>query len=585
MNQLNIFNKDKIIDIIKENCEILTVKELLNIINYDYNELYIDKFWNHIENDKWLYIDNDMLIWIGYSYNEIKNSKINYMRILTNNFEEDIDYKLINNKEFKQSSKLLLGALENKEINTHNKTKHIIVSPDCFKQSLMLLRTDKSKEIKKYYIELEKIFKFYLEYQNQYKELLLEEKNNELEEKNNQLEEKNNQLEETYNELEEKESELKEEQCKNKDLTNNIINFNVIDKDDYLYIATTDLYSKQNTYKIGKTNNLKNRLCSYNCGRNSKDKYYYCCFYETNNAVILESVVGNILCNFKDKNSKEIYVLNFKMLKLIVENVCKNYNNSIDYYNNLIDSVSFKEQFYTKNTPLKMDIPEKITNIPINDPPRQPEKRSQFTKDLDIDYLTKEYLEENKLIESEILYKDDNEYYILKKKYEDTVNSSKKSFNLVIDSYICNKCFHRFKRKSDLNEHFVRQSDCDEMLRIKYYGEKVIKIYNDKEFYYKYDNEKDVILYTCNICQISYSQRSSLYRHLNKKIACTENHYYNKLSIKLNNDNPIIEIYKGKKFYRYYYEDEDTVKFICNGCKNPFKTLSNLYQHLKYKKC
>lgn len=58
----------------------------------------------------------------------------------------------------------------------------MIVSTDCFKQSLMLLRTNKAKEIRKYYIELEKIFKFYLQYQAKYQELKNLNINNELEE-------------------------------------------------------------------------------------------------------------------------------------------------------------------------------------------------------------------------------------------------------------------------------------------------------------------------------------------------------------------------------------------------------------------
>jgi hypothetical protein len=41
----------------------------------------------------------------------------------------------------------------NVKINEHNKVKHIIVTSDCFKLSLMLLQTNKSKEIRKYYIE------------------------------------------------------------------------------------------------------------------------------------------------------------------------------------------------------------------------------------------------------------------------------------------------------------------------------------------------------------------------------------------------------------------------------------------------
>jgi hypothetical protein len=45
-----------------------------------------------------------------------------------------------------------LCSIENIDINTHNKVKHIIVSPKCFKKSLIMLRTNKSEEIKDYYI-------------------------------------------------------------------------------------------------------------------------------------------------------------------------------------------------------------------------------------------------------------------------------------------------------------------------------------------------------------------------------------------------------------------------------------------------
>jgi hypothetical protein len=188
---LSIFNKNKITDIIKENSKFLTIDELLTVLNYTVNKIFYDKLYHNIENDKWLYIDNEMLSWFGFNRSEIKKNKQDYIKLIEINFEENTDYKFLNNKEFQEISKCQILALENKEVNSHNKTKHLIVSPDCFKLSLMLLRTEKSKEIREYYIELEKIFKFYLEYQNQYKLLELENKQEELEEKISYQEEEN----------------------------------------------------------------------------------------------------------------------------------------------------------------------------------------------------------------------------------------------------------------------------------------------------------------------------------------------------------------------------------------------------------
>ena len=65
------------------------------------------------------------------------------------NFEVNLDFKILNSDEFKNFYSNVSVVIENKEFNDHNKAKHLIVSPDCFKQSLILLKTSKSKEIKK----------------------------------------------------------------------------------------------------------------------------------------------------------------------------------------------------------------------------------------------------------------------------------------------------------------------------------------------------------------------------------------------------------------------------------------------------
>ena len=180
--------------IININKPLLTVKELLNNLNYQYNDIYLDKFWQNIKDDMWIYIDNDMLKYIGYNSNELWKEKQNYLNLVKRNFDIIVDYKYLNSKDFKLFLSTHEVPIENNEYNEHNKVKHLIVSPDCFKQSLMLLQTPKSKEIKKYYIELERVFKFYLEYQNEYRKSELDNKNQELENKNKELKNKNKEL-------------------------------------------------------------------------------------------------------------------------------------------------------------------------------------------------------------------------------------------------------------------------------------------------------------------------------------------------------------------------------------------------------
>ncbi len=72
MNQLSLTNN--IIDI---NKPLLTVKELLNELNYQYNDIFLDKFWQNIKDDMWIYIDDNMLKYIGYNCNDNRDDKKN----------------------------------------------------------------------------------------------------------------------------------------------------------------------------------------------------------------------------------------------------------------------------------------------------------------------------------------------------------------------------------------------------------------------------------------------------------------------------------------------------------------------------
>jgi len=121
-------------------------------------------------------------------YKDIRIGKQQITQFLNKYFKENEDYKILNNNDFDINNFCFAhkAAKNNDEEKRGLHNKHYItVYPDYFKELCMHVGTKKSKEIKKYYIELEKIFKFYLEYQNQYKELLLEEKDKQIEEEKN----------------------------------------------------------------------------------------------------------------------------------------------------------------------------------------------------------------------------------------------------------------------------------------------------------------------------------------------------------------------------------------------------------------
>jgi MSV199 domain-containing protein/Meiotically Up-regulated Gene 113 (MUG113) protein len=332
---LTKFNKDNLINIIKENDNLLTVEELLTIVNYAIKKIYFDIFWNNIKDDKDIYIDNEMIKYMGYSDVDINASKRCYLNILKENFKENIDYKLINNKEFNESTKCGMTHLENSNLNTHNKVKHLLVTPDCFKLSLMLLRTEKAKEIREYYVELEKIFKFYLEYQNEYQKyqlLLSEEKHEELEEK-----------------ISYQDKLLQENANKNKVLQNNIIYKTPLLIKSGIYAATSKRKAKINEFKIGFTNsNPKGRITSFNITTTcEEDKYYLVYYHPVYDGRNTESYIHTYLNEFNI--GKENFRINYEVMIKLLTYYCNNDNNNIYITNNFI---KFYQDIYLNKKPI-----------------------------------------------------------------------------------------------------------------------------------------------------------------------------------------------------------------------------------------
>ncbi len=427
------------------NENILTVKELLKLVNYEFNELYIDKFWSNIESDKWLYIDNEMLKYIGYSDIDINSSKRAYIIILKDNFEELNDYKLLNSKEFLDISKCMIMHLENNGVNTHNKTKHLIVSPDCFKQSLMMLKTNKSKEIRKYYTELEKIFKFYLQYQSTYQELKNLETKKELENKNEELEKNKNELE--------------LEKLKSFRLTDNLKHFTKLEKKENVYAATSKTYAAKNIFKFGKAKDCTSRLISYNTGRHADDLNYFCFIHPCYNSAMLEQLINSFLYQYRDRHSAEVFIINYKYLEKIVKFICEKYDEITDFFNSeIIEKIS---EIATE-LPI---IPEQITVLPNFKKDRKSNFGKSsiiFNKDLENKKFTdKEYIKENNLICSELQYYTNNidkQYYIFSKP---NLIPQKNNKSYLLDFYLCNKCYKSFKAIGELKSHFNRISDCN----------------------------------------------------------------------------------------------------------------------------
>jgi phage anti-repressor protein len=268
--------------------EPLTIQEFIDQHNDNIDHLYVDKFWQSISDDKWIYIGDDMLKWMGYNYHDEFRHKITYLNILTTHFIQKHDFQHLTASEFKNSFLHSGVKIEMpNDFNQHNRAMHIIVSPDCFKESLMLMNTTRAKQIRKYYIQLEKIYKAYLEYCNDFKDLQLSAVNKELKEAKASTEQ--------FKMMIAKKSEYKADQ--------------------YIYIASSHNYAKQNIFKVGMTQRLERRMTGYQTGRVSDDKFMYLHIIKCVNGKALERMIFSRLEAFKHEDSKELFQIHFIILQ------------------------------------------------------------------------------------------------------------------------------------------------------------------------------------------------------------------------------------------------------------------------------
>ena len=532
-------------------------------IHYQHiDKLYIDKFWKNINNKDWIYVDDELINWIGYRK---ENGKSKYTTLIQDNFKKETDYKTYNYDEIINIFHYPLGGNENnKEIlaykdkltNIHNRTTHLILSPRCFKKSLMMIRTDKANHIRDYYVDIEELCL-------EFNKFLLESKNKELE----------------------------NEKKKNFKLSDNLKNFTLLEKTEHIYIVSSKTYAAKNIFKVGKAKDCSARLCSYNTGKHSDDMNYFCYIHKCYNSAMLESLINAFLYQYRDKHSAEVFIINYKYLESVVDFICNRYDDITNYFNNEIIS---------NLSTIAMECP--IIPEPILEQKIQKDKKSNFgkpsvifKKDIDnMKYLDDNYIKENDLECSELQYHLNNTnspYYIFTKP---NINAKKNNKMRVLDFYMCSKCYKIFKFIGELKSHFNRISDCDIYVVVLNQDNDNPHIFTyvqpDSQTEYKYycliNEEKQRLIYYCNICHSKFHHKHHIVSHFGRTYGCKDSKWS---SNKTGNNVTEIKYYDNNienAYYQYYDENNKLWMYVCNRCKKESKWSSFRKEHFSRKtKC
>jgi len=240
---------------------------MLKHINFDVDRAFIKQFYEIQKNKSEYNVDLDTVAdWLGADVD-------NLIRTLKHSYEENEDYIVRLNAKPKKKD---LGGSEKKSY---------FLTSDCFKEVALSSKAKNGVKVKKYYIKLEKLV-------DRYKDEILE--------------------------LYKHEREI------------NKLNNRVYPERPGVYvIRETKIVNNKNQYryKLGRTNNLKERMAVYNTG--SSDNVDLAFFTEILNHVLVEKCVKNGLTPYVYKKNKEFYDCSIQKIRDMIHSCVAFHDNKL----------------------------------------------------------------------------------------------------------------------------------------------------------------------------------------------------------------------------------------------------------------
>jgi hypothetical protein len=305
-NMENYYLDERVLLALEKSPELMDILTFVKEVEFEIKDnLGFDVLWDSMTGKHRTNVGTMLLNWMGYEGSDRK-IKQTFLMLLESN---EIEYKEIGFDdplievfpEIQEELKIMLPM--------NRKTKKwLIMEPDNFKEAIMSLTTKRSKEIRKYYLQLEKLIQLYGAYTHQFKDRQLKAKDDEIQANMDHI-------------------------LLLKDL---LIDDQKREKTQVIYIATSRNYARQNRFKPGGVESIEklpSRFSTYNSRSAAGDEWYYSDTFLVADYRQIESRLKDLLGRFRDKKGKEIYILHYSNMRYIVEYLCNHYNDEVDDVN------------------------------------------------------------------------------------------------------------------------------------------------------------------------------------------------------------------------------------------------------------
>lgn len=273
---------------------LLSPEEFVATTNYPVDKLYIDKFWSALSDSRLIYVDDWLLQWMGFDKIKSRTRMASFKQSLTPSTPDIVyfyEYDNIQYTKFRQE--VIAGGCDPKHYppiksDAKSTQRHLLLTANCLRDVLMRINTSRGAEVRNYYFGIENLFKAYISYMTKYREI--------------QYEEQRQQLT-RY-----------EAHC------NELLEYKLFrDKNDTLYVVSTNEYAREGYFKVGKTKSIMGRIATMNTSHIRKDEVCLLKEIKCSDAGQLESRVRHVLKYFRDDDSREFYRIPFLMLSHAID--------------------------------------------------------------------------------------------------------------------------------------------------------------------------------------------------------------------------------------------------------------------------